>query len=234
MARLFITLVLLLLVGCTGPMYHVRVDSIQGDIQSTGKKYIILSGKKGVNVDDLQFQEFTQYIKKALSQQGFNEAQAFNIADIAIFMNYGIGEPQASSYSFSLPVYGQTGGGSSTFNASTYGSGGYSRTSGNIYTAPTYGVVGSQSFSGTRYSYFRYLVLDCVDLNEYRKTNKIISSWKTTVTSSGSSGDLREVFPVLVGASMPYIGTNTGKQVKVQLYENSNEVQFIKGLSDSP
>lgn len=235
MARSFIiSLVLLLLSGCVGPMYHVRVDSISGEIPSDEKSYILLSAKEGVNVNDLQFQEFASYIKKALSKQGFTEAQEPNSANIAIFINYGIGEPQASSYSFSLPVYGQTGGGSSSFSASTYGSGGYSTTYGNINTTPTYGVVGTQSYSGTRYTYFRYLTIESIDFNEYRKTNKIQPLWKTTVTSSGSSGDLRQVFPVLVGASMPYIGTSTGKQVKIQLHENSKNVKFVKGQSDTP
>jgi len=54
--------------------------------------------------------------------------------------------------------------------------------------------------------------------------------WRTVVTSRGTSNDLREVFPVLVAASQPYISTNTGKQVKVILNENDRAVIEIKGL----
>ena len=73
--------------------------------------------------------------------------------------------------------------------------------------------------------------LDAVDLDEYRETEKEIQLWKTTVTSSGSSGDLRQVFPILVAAAKPHIGSNTGKKVKVILSEGDKRVTEIKGLN---
>jgi hypothetical protein len=76
------------------------------------------------------------------------------------------------------------------------------------------------------------LVLDAVDLDEYKRTQKALPIWKTTVTSTGSSGDLRLVFPVLVAASVPYIGTNTGKKVDVTIKEDDKLVVQIKGLSN--
>ncbi len=38
------------------------------------------------------------------------------------------------------------------------------------------------------------------------------------VTSTGASGELRTIFPVLIAASKRYIGINTGKKVKIKLY----------------
>lgn len=54
--------------------------------------------------------------------------------------------------------------------------------------------------------------------------------WETDIKSTGSSDDLREVFPVLVAAATPYIGENTGKSVRITLSDNSKEVKFIKGM----
>ena len=46
-----------------------------------------------------------------------------------------------------------------------------------------------------------------------------------------SLGDLRRVVPVLVAASQPYMGTNTGKQIKVRFTENDKRVVEIKKLN---
>jgi hypothetical protein len=73
------------------------------------------------------------------------------------------------------------------------------------------------------------VVLDAIDLSEYRKSKKEVQLWKTTVTSTGSSGDLRRVFPVMVTASKPHIATNSGQQIKVKIRENDPNILEIKG-----
>jgi hypothetical protein len=67
-------------------------------------------------------------------------------------------------------------------------------------------------------------------LKRYRETNKLNEVWKTDIVSTGSSGDLRRVFPVLIAGAAKYIGENTGQQVNVELYEDSKEVLEIKGI----
>lgn len=109
----------------------------------------------------------------------------------------------------------------------TYG--GIGTYSGTTTYTPTYGITGSTTDSGTYTTYQRFLVLDALDLPEYRQTKKEVELWKTTITSTGSSGDLRRVFPYMVTASMPHIGTNTGQQVKVILMENDPAVMNLKG-----
>ncbi len=73
---------------------------------------------------------------------------------------------------------------------------------------PTYGVTGSTTHTGTYTTFTRYMFIDALDLNEYKKTEKQKQIWKTTVISTGSSGDLRRVVPVLVAASKPYVAKN--------------------------
>ncbi len=96
---------------------------------------------------------------------------------------------------------------------------------------PSYGITGYTTHIDSYTTFFRFIVLDAVDLVEYNHSEKIIQVWKTTVTSRGSSGDLRRVFPVLMAAATPYIGTNTGKQVDVTLTEGDKAVSEIKGLA---
>ena len=236
----------LLISGCatTQPQFNVMVDSISGAIADKNS-YILLPGNKDTKAEDLQFKEYTAYVNRALINQGFTPAGSFEKANVAIFLVYGIGDPQKHQFSYSLPVWGQTGVSSSTTygTSNTYGTlntygnyGNYrgSTTSSNTTTyTPTYGIKGYTSHIGTIITYFRFMVLDAIDLDEYKATKNEIQLWKTTVTSAGSSGDLRRVFPILIAASQQYIGKNTGQKVKVNLFEEDARVIDIKGITKS-
>ncbi len=232
MKKYFIALsTILFLQGCAvGPQYHVNVDSISAPEASSKTIYILFPGVKGVEAGDLQYREYAGYVERTLSSLGYIKADNIAAADIAIFLGYGIGDPETHQFTYSLPTYGKTG----VSSSNTYGTvntyGNTATYSGTTTYTPTYGVTGSTTHTGSRTTYFRYLLLDAVDLDEYRKTEKEVQLWKTTVTSTGSSGDLRQVFPILVAASKQYIGSNTGKKVKVILSESDNRVTEVKGL----
>lgn len=232
--------ILLLFSGCAmKPKYFVNVNSI-GDIHHK-RKYVLMSDLKNISTTDLEFQEYAKYINKALQNRGFIKTD-FKNADIAIFLRYGISKPQKHTKSYSIPVYGQTGvssattyGTSNTYGTlNTYGNSGYYQ--GNTYSnattyyTPTYGIKGYQSGISEYVLYTRYYELSAADLEYYKSTRKNKELWKTTVTSTGSSGDLRKVFPVLVAASEKYIGLNTGKKIEIQLYEDDKKVLELKGI----
>jgi len=217
------------LYGCAMTQkYHVDVDSISSPDADSKKKYILLSGIKDVKDTDLQFIEYTKYIETALISRGFSKATTIEDANVAIFLVYGIGNPQKNTYSYALPMWGQTGVSSST----TYGSlntfGNTATYSGTTTYNPTYGITGFFPVSGSYVNYFRFLILDAVDIDEYKKTQKMNQLWQTTVTSTGSSGDLRLVFPVMVAASKEYLGLNTGKRIQIILSEEDQRVVEIK------
>lgn len=229
--RIFIIVCLLMLQACAvGPRFHVNIDSISAPKTMPKHSYILLPGTKEVDDSDLQFREYASYVQRALAEKGFVKTNNFNEANIAIFLMYGIGDPQKHQYTYSLPLWGQTGvSSSSTYGTvNTYGS--TATYSGTTTYTPSYGVVGSTMHTGTRVTYFRYFILDALDLDEYRRTKKEVQLWKTTVTSTGSSGDLRQVLPVMIGASKEYFGTNTGKKLKVILHENDKRVLQVKGI----
>ena len=227
-----ITLLTAVLVGCPGcatTRFAVQVDSIAASDHHPGSRYVLLPGREEVAANDLQYREFASYVERALQARDFKQTTSVEEADIAILLNYGLGEPQTTVYTYSLPVYGQTGGGTATYTGSAYGSGGYSHTTGTIYQQPTYGVVGSQTNVGSVTTYLRYLILEAVDLTAYRKSQAIVPVWKTTITSTGTSGDLRRVLPVLVGAATEHFATDTGQQVNIELQESDSRVLKVKG-----
>jgi hypothetical protein len=51
---------------------------------------------------------------------------------------------------------------------------------------------------------------------------------KTTVSSTGTTDDLRRIFPMLMAASIPYLATDTGRKVYMTMYETDPVVQEIK------
>ncbi|MEK6263163.1 MAG: hypothetical protein AABP62_31685 [Planctomycetota bacterium] len=233
MQRILNLAIVLVCLSCstapTVPVFQVRVSSLVDPDRTPGRSYVLLPSAEGIDLEDLQFREFARYVAGALERQGFTRAPDFSKADVAVFLAYGIGDPQLQTYTYTVPVYGQTGGGTSTLNLSTYGAGGYSTTSGTITTLPRYGPVGSQSVTQSNVTYFRYLFLDAIDLRAFRESQKVLSVWRTNVTSNGSSGDLRLVLPILVAASEQYIAVNTGKQVEVDLREGDPRVQKVRG-----
>lgn len=229
---LLVVITVTLLTGCATvhQSYNVNVDSINAPQTEFKTKYLLLSGIKDVGEDDLQFREYAGYVDRALAMIGYTKATSFDEAEIAVYLSYGIGDPESHTYSYSVPTWGQTGVSSST----TYGTvnvyGNTASYSGTTTYTPQYGVTGSRTHVGTIITYFRYMILDAIDLEEYGETEEKRQLWKTTVTSTGTSGDLRQVFPVLVAASKEYFGTNTGKKVRVILYENDERVIEVKGL----
>ena len=210
--------------------YIVNVDSINDPQTAFKTKYLLLSGIKDVGEDDLQFREYAGYVDRALAMIGYTKATSFDEAEIAVYLSYGIGDPESHTYSYSVPTWGQTGVSSSI----TYGTvnvyGNTASYSGTTTYAPQYGVIGSRTHVDTIVTYYRYMILDVVDLEKYRETEEKRQLWKTTATSTGTSGDLRRVFPILVAASKEYFGTNTGKRLRIILYENDERVIEVKGF----
>jgi hypothetical protein len=214
--------------GCASVPQYVNVDSIQAPSTDDKKNFVLLPGNKDTSASDLQFREYAAYINRALISRGFMPAESIETANLAIFVVYGIGDPQQHQYLYSVPLWGQTGISSSTTygTLSTFGNTGtYSDTT--TYH-PTYGITGYSTRVGTYTMYFRFLVLDAFDLSEYRKSKELVPLWKTTVTSTGPGSDLRRILPVMVIASKSHIATNSGRRIKVEIDENDPEMLELK------
>ena len=82
--------------------------------------------------------------------------------------------------------------------------------------------------AATKTRYTRHLILEAVDAQHFVRTEEIVPVWRTTVTSTGKSGDIRRSFPVLVTAAEPYWGKNTGQAVGVWLSEYDPKVYAMK------
>lgn len=135
----FLVALCALLSGCVG--YTVGVSGFTDPAYAGGHSYWLLPGKKGVTDDDLEFREYGVHVRRGLSQAGFTESSTIEQADLVIFLSYGIGDTKEHNHSYSLPIYGQTGGGTASFRGTTYSGYGSATTYGTIYQQPQFGVV---------------------------------------------------------------------------------------------
>ena len=221
----------LIVIGCWGSRYSVNVTSLNDPTMSPSETYVLWPSIEGLSPNDLEFREYAQYIDRALASKGLRRIDDPSLADLAIFMNYGTGDPASVPYTYSVPVLGVTGGGTSTISLNTYdyGSGTSSQTTGLITEGTQIGVVGSKIVNKAKTVYRQFLVLEAINLETYRSSQEVMPAWRTSVVSSDSNGDLRRAFPVMVAASALHMGTNTEKVIKVSLYENEDRVKAIKG-----
>lgn len=231
MRRIIVVLiaVLVLLCGCaatSGSSYSVQVDSIGNHAGKRG--YVLLPGNNGVTMQDLQYREFAEYVRRALKKQGFTEANTPQQAKIAIFLRYGIGDPKTHHYTYTVPTFGQTGTQTTTNAWATGSFGGFA--SYQSRTTPTYGITGSQTYTGSYVTYTRYIILEAIDLDVYNDNQTIQPVWKTKIVSTGSSGDLREVFPGILAGAQDYIGQNTARLVDLSIPLNDPRIDEIKGI----
>lgn len=231
---LWFILIASLLAGCASvrpTYYQSNVDSLAQDDATTKKRYFLVPGNKDVEMSDLQFKEYAAYVDKVLAEKGFIKVSSAPEAEVVIFLSYAIGDPQTHQYSYSLPVWGQTG----VSSASTYGTasvyGNSAAYNGTTTYSPSYGVTGYATRVGSITTYTRFLLLDAYDEATYKREKKMSEVWKTTVVSVGTSNDLRLIFPYMAASMEPYMGTSTGQKVLVQLRANDPAVQALRGTS---
>jgi len=219
--------------------FNVGVDSIVDPTMPEKKNYFLYPADSTISADDLHFKEYSNYIKSVLNQQGYKYTPYTDSAEIIVLVRYGLGEPVRNDYSYSVPIFGRTDKGDATVtsSSSTYGSVGNTSVSGNTTTTtkvkskPTYGVVGSNTYSGSYTTYLRYLSMEALDVQSYKESGSVNSLWQTTITSVGSSNDLRYVMPAMIAASSEYIGKNTKQRIDLEIKENDPRILNLKGIS---
>ncbi len=195
---------------------------------TTTRTYLLVPSNKDILETDLQFMEFSSYIDYALARKGYARTASPDDADLVIFLYYGIGNPQEHQYTFFVPTYGQTGVSSSTTSGTLYSYGNWGTYRGTTTYTPQYGITGYQQRTGNYVTYFRYVSISSVDLKEFKKTNKVVELWRMEISSTGTSNDLRRVFPVMLAASMQQLGTNTQQMVSRTIFEDDQAVIDVK------
>ncbi len=196
----------LLLTACAASRQTVEirsdVDALATSEAQAKRRFVILPGNKDIKEQDLQFIEFKAYVEKTLNNRGFTKVDALHDGDVVLFLSYGVSEPQTYQYSYEVPTWNSAG-----FYP-------YYRRYWYYPMSPYY----TQRMQ-TYLMYRRHLTLEAYDMAAYLQNKTPQQLWKVNVQSQGLSNDLRLTFPYMVVAMQPYIGSNTGHMVTVDVDE---------------
>lgn len=203
--------------------FVIEVNAISDNKLAYGAKYTILPANKDVSPNDLQFKEYKNLINKILQNSGYRAAKSKKESEIIIYLYYGISNPQEKIYSYSTPIFGQTGIASSNTHGSITNMGNYGSYSATTNYTPTYGISGYANHVGTYTYYTRTLVLSAV---KNAKNNE--ETWRVTVESTGSSNDLRVVMPALAIAAETFLGQNSYNKITIRIAEDDQRIRWIR------
>lgn len=187
--------ILLFLYGCAsaGGTTVTTVSTVFYSDDLDNEASLIVLPAELYRASSLEFASKQRMLEQGFIRSGFKIATSMEEADYVAFVSYGI--DNGTSKSTSVPLFGQTGGGSTyttgTVNSSS-GSGTYSASS---YTMPTFGVVGSTSV--TRTSYKRNIAIDLIRLETLASENPI-SVMEIRAVSRGRCGIIESVFSEMV------------------------------------
>jgi len=197
-----VVLFLFLLTSCTSTVsFDVRVDAISSPTyEASSKTFTVIPGE-GTSAD-LQFEEYRAALTSALESEGFLNSEGSTKTDLLIRLSYGIGNPETINETYSTPQVKLYKRGTPAKDKTT-----------------TY-----QTHSRTLTTYNRYAVVSAYVFSE-DQGQELTQLWQTTITSTGSSGDLRRVFPFLMKGAQGYFGINTGQQIQIFVQEDSGEAK---------
>jgi hypothetical protein len=201
---------LLLLAGCatvrsTVTRFHTLPDVANSEIF----QIVPQDSQKG----SIEFSVYATEVAKKLTAYGWQQFdKAHSIPDMYVFISYGIDNGQ--TVTGSAPIYGQTGGGTSYSSGNVYNSYGSASYSGTTYSAPTFGVVGSETYSARVYT--RFLNVDILDA-KMSTTNNPVKVFEGRVKSSGTKSDIAEVLPTMIEALFKNFPGPSGKTQTINL-----------------
>ena len=89
------------------PPVHVSIDSIASPLADSKRTYLLFPGNLDTSSNDLLFQEYSNYLEPVLASLNYTPAQSETEVDLAIFLSYGIGDPQLREYTYSRPSWGR-------------------------------------------------------------------------------------------------------------------------------
>lgn len=210
------------------PYFAIEVDALRDETAVPLKSYVLFPGMEGMSDTDLQYREVTHYVRKALAARGFSEAADPAGAGIAIFLNYGIGAPQTTCFACSYPLLGIVDAGSHPWPSTSLAEAHHLGPSRALDSSPYVAIVGSTTQVGSLTLYQRFLVLEAMDIARSRTAGKAMPVWKTSMTSPGTSRDLRRILPALVVAGEPWLGEHTDHQVELRIEENDPALDAIR------
>jgi hypothetical protein len=215
---------LLLSASCQSSLYKIDIDAVSKTDFQAGQTFTLQTS--GENKDPLLKGQFEDYIVRGLTKKGFTQSES-SVSDIVIHLDYMVSDPYAVEYSYNSPIFGQIGFYTSHSHGHVDSSSGFH----SVHTTykPHYGVTGYVTRTG---SYTHYTRSFSIEALAYGSASPEDILWRTTAKSSGSSDDLRKVFPMLVVGCWEVFGEDTGGVRRIDLrapVDMTKYVEYVDG-----
>ncbi len=218
-----------LLAGCA-TTHELKVDSIAKPKAENSISYEIKNKNPLVTEESLRYQEAAGFVKTALSGKGLYEAPPNTKPDMVIDLDYGVGPPQTRRETVSEPVYVTLPGQIRTerVQVGTDSQGRPIYQTVTVQDPPTTEFAGFREYMVTVVVYEKYLRMSARENKEAVEGRPPPEIWTVDVTSEGESRDIRKNLPVLVAASIDYIGKDTQGQKTIRIKDSHSDIAFVK------
>jgi hypothetical protein len=224
-----VSAVALLFSGCASSTV-VKVDSLAKPNAGEAISYEIKNKNPLVTDDSLRYKEAAGFVKTALSGKGMYEAPPGAKPDMVVDLDYGLGPPISRREMLSEPIYMSVPGQVRTerVQVGTDSRGQPIYQTVTIQDPPTTEFVGFREYEVTVTVYEKFLKLSARENKESTEGRPASEIWTVDVTSEGQSRDLRKNLPVLVAASIDYIGKDSQGQKTIRIKDGDQDVAFVK------
>lgn len=215
--------------GCA-TTHEVKVDSLAKPKAEESISYQIKNRNPLVADDSLRYKEAASMVKTALSGKGLYEAPPNTKADLVVDLDYGVGPPQMKTETVSEPVYITIPGQIRTerVQVGTDSAGRPIYQTITVQDPPTTEFAGFREYIVKIVTYEKYLKLSARENKEAVEGRPAQEVWTVDVTSEGESRDIRKNLPVLVAASIDYIGKDSQGQKTIRIKDSSSDIAFVK------
>jgi hypothetical protein len=191
----------LLLAGCATT--QVTVDSLAKPKAEASISYQLNDLNPLATGNPLRYQEAVGYVQTALSGKGLYEAPKGSQVDLVIDFEYGIDPADVRQ-----TVYAGMDGLRDLVKGTVGGTFGEDVT--------------------TTIVYKKFIKLTARETAPRVEGHPPVEVWTITVTSEGESRDLRKILPILVAASIEYIGKDSHGETIINLKDNDPAIAFVK------
>ncbi|HUR59384.1 MAG TPA: hypothetical protein VM029_16835 [Opitutaceae bacterium] len=218
-----------MLAGC-GSYTNVKVDSLAKPDAGASISYEIKNKNPLVAEDSLRYKEAAGFVKTALSGKGMYEAPPGAKPDLVVDLDYGVGPPVSRRETISEPVYITVPGQIRTerVQVGTDSQGRPIYQTVTVQDPPTTEFAGYREYQITVTVYEKFLKLAAHENKEQTEGRPAQEVWTVDVTSEGENRDIRKTLPVLVAASIEYIGKDSHGQKSIRIKDGDKDVAFVK------
>lgn len=173
--------------------------------------FIVLDTQKG----SLEHRAYENIFHRHLSALNLNgttlrKVDSTSTADYIASFYYNISDGRTQVNS--VPIFGQTGGGTTHTFGNIYGRGGFTNFSATTNQQPTFGIVGTNTYTSTYYT--ALLSFDVFEANSVRAGNPI-KIYDAKLTTSLTSPNLTEVMPYMIAGLFRDFPGESGKSKNI-------------------